>query len=128
MSEENTAPAVSPDAVGAADGFRAFLDSQKAEDIAVININGPQSIADILIVATASSRRHAQGMADGINRLCKERGYEFLGMEGYDLAEWILVDCNNVLVNILQEEPRKLYKLEELWKRRQRAKNKEGLK
>lgn len=124
MPEEKDAPAVPADSAAVAASFRAFLDSQKAGDIAELNINGPQSFADVLIVATASSRRHAQGLADGISVLCKERGYEFLGMEGYELGEWILMDCNNVIVNILQEEPRNLYKLEDLWKRGQRAKRK----
>lgn len=124
MPEEQTAPSVSADSALMASHFRAFLDSQNAGGIELLNIDSPQSIIDIFIVATAASRRHAQGLADGISVICKERGYEFLGMEGYDLGEWILVDCNNVIVNILQEEQRKLYKLEELWRRGQRAKHK----
>lgn len=98
--------------------FREFLESQNARDPEVIDILEPDRITDCMIIVDATSRRHAQGLADGIAQICREKNFEFLGIEGYDLAEWILVDCNDVIINIFQEESRKLYKLEELWNRK----------
>lgn len=122
MEQKNTL-----DATEKAEKFRAFLEAQNAQDIEIINVKSPEAITDIIMVAGATSRRHAQGLADGLSRICKEDGLEFLGMEGYNLADWILVDCNDVIVNIFQEEPRKLYRLEDLWSRNLQTRKKENI-
>ena len=59
--------------------------------------------------------RHAQSLANGVNQLCGEKNYEFLRMDGYTVGQWILVDCNDFVVNIFQADTRGLYKLEALW-------------
>lgn len=100
-----------------------FLEGQGALDPEAIALEG--AFTERLIVAGATSRRHAQGLAEGLSRLCGERDFEFLGMEGFENAQWILVDCNDVVVNIFQEEARGLYKLEELWARAARFKEEE---
>ena len=75
------------------------------------------SFADAIIIVTATSRRNARGIADAIRKFCRESGVKVLGVEGYDIADWILVDCNDIIINIFLEEARNLYKLEELWDR-----------
>ena len=45
----------------------------------------------------------------------KEAGMEYLGMEGYNTGNWILVDCNDILVHIFQSESRSFYNLEGLY-------------
>ena len=37
------------------------------------------------------------------------------GVEGQEDSEWILVDCGDVVVNIMQQETREFYDLESLW-------------
>lgn len=108
-----------------ADIFQTFLEAQNGKNLERLDVSAPGSITDCLIIVSSTSKRHAQGLADGIMSICKEKGFEFLGMEGYALADWILLDCNDVLINIFQEEPRNLYKLEELWTRAQRNRNEE---
>ena len=120
MAEEKKGAAL--DAMAKAGLFRSFLDSQNAKEIEVIDIKNRGSIADAMLVATATSRRHAHGLADGIHRICGQEGIELLGMEGYEGADWILIDCNDTLVNIFQEEARDLYKLEDLWSGKLRQK------
>ena len=44
-----------------------------------------------------------------------EKKYEYLRMDGYTNGQWLLVDCNDVVVNIFQESTRELYNLEALW-------------
>lgn len=90
-----------------------FLKGQNALEATALCLQ--DAFTEALIIAGATSRRNAQGLAEGLARLCRERGYEFLGMEGFENAHWILVDCNDVVVNIFMEEFRDLYKLEELW-------------
>lgn len=76
---------------------------------------GDNDFTDAIIIAGGTSRRHCRGLADGIARLCHGNGLEFNGMEGYDTAEWILLDCNDLVINIFLGDTRQLYKLEELW-------------
>ena len=93
----------------------AWLNEHKAADVTLINLSGRCAFAEALLVATASSVRHAQSLADGVNALCGERNYEFLRMEGYQAGQWILVDMNDIVLNIFQPTVRDMYKLEALW-------------
>lgn len=116
MDNKNTPHAVKPDLMARLDDFASLLAQQGAVEPETLLLTHENAFADALVVVGATSRRHAQGLADGLGKLCRDKNYEFLGMEGYELADWILVDCNDIVVNIFQEEPRKLYRLEELWK------------
>ncbi len=102
--------------------FMKILEDHKAVEPVVIPLPEEYSIAEAMIVAGAASRRQAQGLADAIAELCHENGYEILGIEGKDAADWILVDCNDVIIHILLEEARGLYRLEELWAKTARRK------
>lgn len=98
-----------------ADDMAAWLKDHKADDVTVINLEGRGAFTEAMVVASATSVRHAQSLADGINSLCGEKSYEYLRMDGYPVGQWILVDCNDVVVNIFQADTRRLYKLESLW-------------
>ena len=45
----------------------------------------------------------------------KEAGGDIVSVEGADSGEWVLVDCNDVIVHIMQPAYRAYYNLEELW-------------
>ena len=96
-------------------GIRDWLEEHKALDVTVIDLSGSGAFAEGMIVATATSVRHAQSLADGIGLYCREQNFEYLRMEGYTTGQWILVDCNDVVINIFQSSTRDLYKLENLW-------------
>lgn len=91
-----------------------FFEQQKGIEPVILPLE-ENGFADALVVTGANSRRHCRGLADGVASICNENGQEFFGMEGYETGEWILVDCNEVIVNIFLEETRALYRLEELW-------------
>lgn len=92
-----------------------WLDEKKARNIVVMDLAGQNAMAEGLVVADATSLRHAQGLSDFILEMGKEENYEFLHMEGYKNGLWILLDFNDVIVNIFQAEQRELYRLEELF-------------
>ncbi len=92
-----------------------WLNEHKARDVVSLDIKGVSSFADAMIVATASSVRHGQSLADSVNELCGKEKFEFLSMEGYQSGQWILVDLNDIVVNIFQETEREVYRLESLW-------------
>jgi ribosome-associated protein len=94
-----------------------WLREKKAEDILALDIAQSRTFTDAILIASASSFRHAQGLADHILDRCRSARYEFLRMEGYQSGEWILIDANDIVVNIFQRGARDLYRLEELWPR-----------
>ncbi len=94
--------------------MRDFLEGQKALDPFIHIFDDGNPIADAMIVASATSRRHAQGLAEGLLRLCPDIGQQFLRMEGYDKGSWILLDCNDVIAHIFLADARAMYRLEDL--------------
>ena len=93
--------------------FAAATSAQAFEKPVLIAEQG--SFAEALVIASATSVRHAQSLADGIGEMCRARNYEYLRMEGYTAGQWILVDLNDIVVNVFLEPVRELYGLEALW-------------
>ena len=92
-----------------------WLKEHKAGELTILDLRERSTFTDVMLVATATSVRHAQSLADGVNKLCGENSYEYLGMDGYNVGKWILVDCNDFIVHIFQEDTRSQYDLERLW-------------
>lgn len=91
------------------------LEDNKAENILVLDIEGISSFADVIIIATANSNRHAKSLADKLVESIKANNKNIINVEGKVESGWILVDCGGVVVNIMKEEIREFYDLEGLW-------------
>ena len=91
------------------------LNDLKAQDIIVLDIRDISGFADWLVIATASSSRNAKAIANKLIECIKAQQKNLVGIEGEDDSEWILVDCGDVVVNIMQKETREFYDLESLW-------------
>lgn len=91
------------------------LDDLKAQNILVLDIREISSFADWFIIATASSSRNAKAISNKLIESLKLQEQHLVGIEGQDDSEWILVDCGDVIVNIMQQDTREFYDLESLW-------------
>lgn len=91
------------------------LEDNKAENILALDIEGISSFADIIMIATANSNRHAKSLADKLVESIKASNINIINVEGKVESGWILVDCGGVVVNIMKEEVREFYDLEGLW-------------
>ena len=91
------------------------LEDNKAENILSLDIEGISSFADVIMIATANSNRHAKSLADKLVESIKADNKNFLNVEGKVESGWILVDCGGVVVNIMKEDIREFYDLEGLW-------------
>tara|TARA_B100001769_G_C21709538_1_gene391138 strand:- start:121 stop:456 length:336 start_codon:yes stop_codon:yes gene_type:complete len=91
------------------------LNDLKAQNIQVLDIRDISGFADWLIIATASSSTNAKAIANQLIESIKLHEKNLVGIEGEDDSEWILVDCGDVIVNIMQKETREFYDLESLW-------------
>lgn len=93
----------------------AWLEDKKAKDLLAFDLSDQNSLFEGVIILTATSLRHGQGLADFVLAQSKEANLEFLRMEGYSVGQWILLDMNDVIVHIFQEDSRDLYRLDDLW-------------
>ena len=91
------------------------LDKDKALDVAVIPMAGKSAIADYMIVASGTSKRHVGAMAGHIVEAVDRLGALFVAVEGATHCDWVLIDVGDVLVHVFRPEVREFYALERLW-------------
>ena len=91
------------------------LKDSKAENVLVLDVTKISSFADTIIIATASSNRHAMSVSEKLVDCLKSNKFNILGVEGEIDSGWILVDCGDVVINIMRQEQREFYDLEGLW-------------
>ena len=91
------------------------LDDMKAQSINNINVSELTSVSDYMIFCTGTSSRHARSIVDKISEKAKRSKHPILGIEGYDSAQWILIDLGEVIVHVMLDEVRTFYKLDDLW-------------
>ena len=91
------------------------LEDKKAEDIKVIDISEVSVIADFFIIAGGSNRSQIQALCDNVDEKLGRAGYPAKQTEGYDTANWVLLDFGDIIVHIFDKENRLLYDLERIW-------------
>lgn len=92
------------------------LEDKKAEDIRIIDISTVTVIADYFIIANGNNRNQVQALADNVDECCGRAGHTVKQVEGYDSANWILMDYSDVIVHIFSKEDRLFYDLERIWR------------
>ena len=92
------------------------LEDKKAVDIRVLDIEKISTIADYFIIASGANRNQVQAMADSVSEKLGRAGVEPKQMEGYQTANWILMDYRDVVIHIFDEENRLFYDLERIWR------------
>jgi ribosome-associated protein len=97
------------------DAALAGLEEAKAQDIKVLDVHGLTDITDFMVLATGTSSRHVNAIADKLVDHMKEVGHRPMGVEGQDEAQWVLVDLNDAIVHIMQSDARVFYDLDKLW-------------
>jgi ribosome-associated protein len=91
------------------------LEDVKAQDIVVFNTAHLSDMFDLVIVASGTSNRQTRSLASSVAEKVKLAGGIVVSMEGEDTGEWVLVDCGDAVVHILQPAIRAYYNLEEIW-------------
>ena len=91
------------------------LDDDKAEQIAIIDLEGRSSLCDTIVIANGRSSRHVASIAEHLARRLKEVGYGTCHMDGLTQGDWVLVDAGDVIVHVFRPEVRAYYDLEGMW-------------
>lgn len=94
----------------------AALEDKKAEDIHIIDISEVSVLADYFIIAGGNNRSQIQALCDNVEEKLGRAGNPVRQIEGYDTANWILMDFGDVIVHIFDKENRLLYDLERMWR------------
>ena len=91
------------------------LEDVKAQDIQVFNTEHLTALFERVIVASGTSNRQTKALAASVRDAVRESGFSKPRVEGEDNGEWIIVDCGQAVVHIMQPGIRQYYHLEELW-------------
>ena len=78
------------------------LEDVKAQDIRVFDTSGLSDLFDRVVIATGSSNRQTRSLALSVQADVEANGGEVISSEGLETGEWVLVDCGDVIVHILQ--------------------------
>ena len=92
------------------------LEDKKGEEIKVIDISKVSVLADYFIIASGSNRSQVQALSDNVAEVLGRAGVDAKQVEGYETANWILLDFNDVIVHVFDQENRLFYDLERIWR------------
>ena len=92
------------------------LEDKKATDIKILDIAEISTLADYFIIAGGSNRNQVQAMCDNVQEKLGRAGYTEYKTEGYEAANWILLDFGDIVVHLFDEENRLFYDLERIWR------------
>lgn len=91
------------------------LEDVKAQDIKVYDTSHLTELFDRVVIASGTSNRQTKALAASVRETVKEAGGHIVAVEGLETGEWVLVDCGDAVVHILQPQLRLYYNLEEIW-------------
>ena len=96
--------------------IRQCIENKKGDKITIINVSEVSSFTDFFIVCQGYNSRQNQAICDELReKLKKEDDIRPAHVEGYQTADWILLDYLDFIVHIFNEKSRDFYKIERLW-------------
>ena len=91
------------------------LDDDKAVEIVSIPLSGKSNIADYMVIASGRSTRQVAAMAQKLSERIKRELGRSVRVEGLPVADWVLIDADDVIVHLFRPEVRSFYNLERMW-------------
>ena len=95
---------------------------KKAHDLVVLDLREVASFTDYFVIASGTNVRQVQAVADEVQeQLRKQLRVRPARVEGYNSAEWVLLDYGDFIFHVFEEKSRRFYDLERLWRDAPRA-------
>jgi ribosome-associated protein len=91
------------------------LDDDQAQDVVSIALSGKSTIADHMVIASGRSTRQVASMAAKLTERIKHDLGRNVRIEGLPIADWVLIDAEDVIVHLFRPEVRTFYNLERMW-------------
>ena len=90
---------------------------KKAVNMVALDLRPVASFTEFFVVCSGTNQRQVQAIADEISeQLKKQLGQSPVRVEGYNTAEWLLMDYGDFVVHIFDKDARDFYDLERLWR------------
>jgi len=91
------------------------LEDVKAQDIVVFNTEHLSPLFERVMLASGTSNRQTKALAASVRDKVREAGFPKPRIEGEENGEWIIIDCGQAVVHVMQPAIRQYYHLEEIW-------------
>ena len=91
------------------------IDSKKANNMVAMDMHKVSLMADYFVIADATSNRQVQAIVTEVKDKIQEAGGDIKLIEGFQTADWVLIDLGDVIVHVFSTEQRDFYNLERLW-------------
>lgn len=88
---------------------------KKAFDVVVLDLRESNAFTDYFVICSAQSARQTCAIVDGITKHLRDSHARPSHVEGYDRADWVLIDCFEIIIHVFTHETRRFYDLERLW-------------
>jgi ribosome-associated protein len=94
---------------------------KKAAELTVLDLREIASFTDFFVISSGGNKRQVQAIADEVVEQLKKQGTRAARVEGYQNAEWVLVDYGDFIVHVFDSRARRFYDLERLWREAKRV-------
>ena len=91
------------------------LDDDQAVEVVTIPLACKSSIADHMVISSGRSSRQVASMANKLADKIKQQFGRIVRIEGLPVADWVLIDADDVIVHLFRPEVRTFYNLERMW-------------
>jgi len=91
------------------------LEDVKGQNIVVFDTKKKSSFFDCVIIASGMSNRQNKALAKSVVERVKKYSNSVVGVEGLESAEWVLIDCGDIVCHVMHPAVREYYDLEGLW-------------
>ena len=92
-------------------------DQKQATDVTVLDVGEILAITDLFVVASAGNKRQVRTISDAITDAVRtQTGRSPLSSEGVTEQQWILIDYGSVVIHIFDDETRRFYEIERLYR------------
>ena len=87
----------------------------KADDIQTIPLTENTALADYMIIASGTSSRHVNALANKLKERLHQRGIKNITIEGLGQCDWVVLDAGDVIIHLFRPEVRDFYNIEKMW-------------
>jgi len=92
------------------------LEEKKGIDVVILDISELSVMADYFVIASGNNINQVHAMADFVEDELAKNGMKHKAIEGYNNANWILMDYGDIIIHLFDKESRDFYDLERIWK------------
>lgn len=95
---------------------KEIIEDKKGDHITIINVSEVSSFTDFFVICQGYNTRQNQAICDELReKLKREENIRPAHVEGYESADWILMDYLDFIVHVFSEDSREFYKIDRLW-------------